>query len=222
MAFRDDIRLPIDVERGAVGGPGFNTTVIVLSSGHERRNRNWSQIRGMWDISYGIERKSQLDAVIDTFYAVGGMADGFRFKDWSDFQIGDTFTFDASTRQTIGFGNGTNALFQIFKRYTRGVTSFDRPISKVVDSTYRVYLEGVLQTETTHYTIDINTGLITFVTPPAATGGSGPGGAIIVAAICEFDVPVRFDTDNLNINTQVFSDEAVISLPGIKLKELRV
>jgi uncharacterized protein (TIGR02217 family) len=222
MAFLDDVRLPEDVERGAVGGPGFNTTVMVLTSGFERRNRNWSRTRGTWDIGYGIDRKSQLEGVIDTFYAVGGKADGFRFKDWSDFQIGNTFTFDVDTRQTIGLGDDSTPTFQIFKRYTRGSTSFDREIKKVVDNTYKIYLDGVLQIETTEYTIDINTGIVTFVTPPASTGGSGPGGEEVVSVICEFDAPVRFDSDQLNVNTQIFSDEAVISIPGIKIIEIRV
>lgn len=224
MAFRDDIRIQEDVERGAVGGPGFNTTVLSLASGFERRNRNWINTRGQWDISYGIERKSQLDGVIDTFYVVGGKADGFRFKDWSDFQIGDTFTFDASTRQTIGLGDDVTVAFQIFKRYVRGATTYDRTITKLVNATYRVYLDGILQTEGggNDYTININTGLITFNTAPASTGGSGPGGEEVVAVITEFDVPVRFNTDDLRINTQVFSDEAIISIPGIKLIELRV
>jgi uncharacterized protein (TIGR02217 family) len=222
MAFFDNARLPEDIERGAIGGPGFKTTVITLSSGFERRNRDWARSRGEWDISYGMTHKSLLEGAINLFYIVGGKADGFRFKDFSDFQIGDTFTFDVDTRQPIGLGDDANDEFQIFKRYEFGALFFDREINKVVDGTYRVYLDGVLQTESVHYTIDINTGLITFTTPPASTGGSGPGGEEVVEVITEFDVPVRFDTDMLQISTEVFHEEAVISLPNIKLLEIRV
>ena len=41
MAF-DEVRLPTTVEKGALGGPTFNTTVKVLSNGYEQRNQNWS------------------------------------------------------------------------------------------------------------------------------------------------------------------------------------
>jgi uncharacterized protein (TIGR02217 family) len=131
--FNDDIRLPIDVEQGARGGPGFNTGKITLSSGYERRNRNWEKTRGRWNIGYGISVESDLAGVIDTFYVVGGEADGFRFKDWTDFRIGNTL--DPTTRQLIGTTDGTPATYQTFKRHTRGAATFDRKINNIFVST---------------------------------------------------------------------------------------
>ncbi len=49
-----EVRMPIDVERGAVGGPGFKTRVLPLESGFEQRNIDWSDTRGEWDLSYGL------------------------------------------------------------------------------------------------------------------------------------------------------------------------
>lgn len=159
-----DLRLPENIERGAVGGPGFKTTVLSLSSGFERRNINWARSRGNWNISYGITNKSELDAVINQFYAMSGMAGGFRFKDWSDFQIGDTLGGDTSTAQQIGVGDGINPLYQIFKRYDVSITFFDRPLSKIVSGTARVFVDGVEQTnmENVFYVVDYTQGTITF------------------------------------------------------------
>lgn len=209
----DEVRLPENVERGARGGPGFNTTVLKLFSGFERRNQNFANPKGRWDLSYGITNKVNLDNVINFFYARRARHRSFRFKDWSDFQIGNTFTFDASTRQNIGTGDGVITVFQVFKRYTDGgAFTFDRTIKKLVAGTLKVYKDGVLQIS--GFTADNNTGLITFTSPPA--------NGVLVAVICEFDVPVRFDHDNLDITTEVFDSDAKMSLPSINVVEIPV
>lgn len=219
MAFIEQ-RLPEDVERGAVGGPGFKTTVITLSSGFEKRNIDWERTRGRWDIGYGLTRRSQLEEVINHFYVMNGRANGFRFKDWSDFQIGDTD--DDSTRQDIGLGDDSTTEFQVYKRYSVGPFSYDRVINKLVSGSLTVFLDGVEQTVTTDYTVDLNTGIITFTTAPASTGGTGSGGEEVVSVICEFDVPVRFESDELPITTEIFSSEAIVSMSRIGIMEIRV
>ena len=83
----DEVRLPTNIEIGAQGGPQFNTTIIALSSGFEKRNINWADSKGTWDIGYSIRYKEDLDIVIQFFYARRGRANGFRFKDWSDFEL---------------------------------------------------------------------------------------------------------------------------------------
>lgn len=220
MAFFDDIRLPIDVERGASGGPGFNTTIRALTNGFEKRNRNWSVARGRWDVGYGIDNKADLEGVINTFYAVNGMADGFRFKDWSDFQIGDNITPDVTTRQLIGTTDTVTANFQIFKRYTRGSTFFDRTINKIVVGTARLWVNNVEITEGAgagEFTIDNDTGIITLGSTLVAQSGTE------VEILCEFDVPVRFNTDQLEINVEgFFNIDSVISIPSIDIIEIRV
>lgn len=206
----DEVRLPEYIERGAVGGPGFNTTVLRLFSGRERRNQNWEETKGSWDISYGITSSETLNDVVNFFYARRGRHRGFRFKDWSDFQVGDTFTFDASTRQAIGTGDGMNTLYQVFKRYTDiGGATFDRPLKKLVNGTVKVYLDGVLQAA--GYTVDNNTGIITF--------SIAPGMGVVVAVICEFDVPARFDSDKLPVRTDIFDSDAKVSIPAINIVE---
>ena len=221
MAFHD-VRLPDDVERGAVGGPRFRTSILSQQSGFEKRNIDWSTTRGQWDIGYGLMEKASagnltdVETVIAFFYARQGRGHSFRFKDWSDFEIGA----GVATGQAIGLGDGSTTAFQIYKRYSSGGVDYDRTVNKIVASTYSVYLDGVLQVEGggNDYTINLTTGIVTFNTAPLSTGGTGPGGEELVSIICEFDNHVRFDTDEPDISMQVFN---VGQFPTIPIVELR-
>ena len=57
-----DIAFPNAVARGATGGPGFSTNVVTLGSGSERRNIQWSNARGDWNISTGIRTRAEMQA----------------------------------------------------------------------------------------------------------------------------------------------------------------
>lgn len=202
MAFHD-VRLPIEIERGARGGPQFSTTINVLTSGAEIRNSLWQRQRGRWNVSYGLQALGASDGniqeVIDFFYARMGRLHGFRFKDWSDYKI--------TGPQQIGTGDGTEVDFQIYKAYTSGAVTYSRTITKVVSGSLAVYVNDVLQTS--GYTED--EGLITFSSAPTNTH--------TVKVACEFDVPVRFDTDQLQITTQIDGVMSVQDLEIVELKE---
>lgn len=230
MALLVGVRLPEEVERGALGGPRFNTSILTLDSGFEKRNKNWIDTRGEWDLGYGLLKKFNtdpadvdidLDQIINLFYIANGMADSFRFKDFSDFEIGMENGVDLTDPQLIGLGDDTTTVFTVFKRYSfpGATTTHDRFLTKLVGSTVRIYLEGVLQTLTTHYTVDEDRATITMVTPPASTGGSGAGGEEVLAIRCEFDSHVRFNTDGLDINMELFNAGSWPSFPIIELRE---
>jgi uncharacterized protein (TIGR02217 family) len=203
MAFHD-VQLPDDVERGALGGPRFKTFIVALPNGKEKRRVLWEKQRGEWDIGYGIQVKEDatnpgegLDAIVTFFYARMGMANTFRFKDWADFEM---------PVQNIGTGDAAETAFQIFKRYTSGGINYDRNIT--LPYTTLVYLNGVLQLS--GYTLGTTTGIVTFSSPP--------GGGVAITVSCEFDVPVRFNTDALDINMQTFEAGIVPSIPIIEDK----
>jgi uncharacterized protein (TIGR02217 family) len=222
MAFHE-IRLPDDVERGAIGGPMFKTRVLPLESGYEQRNQDWDQVRGEWDIAYGLMQMRQdvaetaIHVIRDFFYARAGRAHGFRFKDWSDFEIGNPA--DTSTRQLIGLGDDVTTTFQTFKRYSDSEGTHDRTITKIVDLTPRLWFDATEKTEVAsapgagEFSVDDNTGIITTGDVAASTGGTGPGGEEVVSLIAEFDVPVRFDTDFLQLSVHLFNVGAIPALP---------
>ena len=204
MAFHD-VRLSDEVERGAQGGPQFKTTIIELSSGFEKRNIDWERIRGEWDISYGLDRKANREAVLAFFYARQGRAHSFRFKDWTDFEIGNVAT---TTPQAIATADGVKDKFQITRRYTSGAYTFSRPITRPVPGTVQVFLDGVLQVS--GYSVSYTTGIVDFTSPPALD--------VVVGIICEFDIPVRFDVDKLDLRAFWSGD---FSIPAITIVEVR-
>jgi uncharacterized protein (TIGR02217 family) len=201
MAFHD-VRFPECIEIGATGGPRFKTTALILGSGYEKRNIEWSRVRGSWDIGSGIKTAADMEAVIAFFYARQGRAHGFRFKDWTDYQIG---TPDAPL--VVGTGTGSATAFQLVKRYVSGGYYFARAILAPVSGTV---VASTNESPTRSYSVDYSTGIITFTTPPA-------NGATVYAH-GEFDVPVRFDQDELDI-VGVF--DGVQNIPSIRIVELR-
>ena len=219
MPFFDDIRLPMDIERNAVGGPRFKTTIFPADSGKEKRNEDWIDNRGEWDIAYGLAKFNELIIPVrNIFYTVKGRANGFRFRDWGDYTLPDAE--EAATRQEIGLGDDVKTVFQIFKRYDSGNNNFyDRTIKKIVSGTLLVYLDAALQADPDDYSVDLNTGLITFVVAPASTGGSGPGGEELVEVSCEFDVPLRFNTDVLATDVLTFQAGSIPAIPLLELKD---
>lgn len=202
MAFHD-VRLPDNVERGASGGPRFKTTVMTLSSGLEKRNIEWSRVRGEFDIGYGVDSKESLSEVIAFFYARQGRAHSFRFKDWADYQIGSD-----TAPQQFASGAAGQRTFQMEKRYTSGGYTFARPISKIVPDTLRIFINSVEQVN--GWTADHATGEVTFNTAPPALAA--------IQAICEFDLSVRFDTDALDINMEVFNVGSIPQIPVVEVK----
>lgn len=214
MAFHDD-RLPVDIERGAQGGPGFRTTIQALSSGQEKRNIQWSRARGRWNIAYGVQTLEDLSDVVEFFYAREGRGHSFRFKDWVDYRIPFPRP-TADTRQSIGATDTSTADFQIFKRYSSGGTNYDRTITKPVSGTVRVWVNSVeisLGAGADQFQVNLLTGVITLGSTHVATNGQA------VEVQCEFDVPARFDIDQLDVTAFTFDAGET---PAISIKEVLV
>ena len=199
-------RLPPEVERGMVGGPTYQNVIQESISGTEQRVRVWAKCRGEWDISYAIlgneEMSTTFRAVVALFRAHFANLYPFPFKDWGDYELNDGW---------IGTGDGSNKIFQIVKVYdpseiilgTQGSMIYVRDIYLPRPGLV-VKVNGVTQTLATHYTISA-TGLVTFVTAPTV------GHAVSVSG--EFDVPVRFNTNRLELTINENNIAEIGSLP---------
>jgi uncharacterized protein (TIGR02217 family) len=207
MAFHE-VRFPDNISRGARGGPERRTQIVELASGDEERNGSWADSRRRYDASYGIRKADDLAAVTAFFEARRGRLYGFRWKDWADYKSCLPSANPTTTDQPIGTGNGAATTFQLVKLYTSGAQFWTRTITKPVAGTVALALNGV--TQITGWTVNTTTGVISFAAAPA------PG--VAITAGFEFDVPVRFDTDTLDVTLDFERLGSIISIPLIEVR----
>lgn len=206
MSFHD-VRFPDRIALGATGGPQWNTLVARTASGQEVRVQAWAQPLGRWDVGSGLATRDQAAELIAFFRARRGRAFAFRFKDYADFVM---------PRQQIGTTNGTLATYQIFKRYTSGPATQDRTITRPVSGTVRCWVdntERTLGTGGTQFQVNLSTGIVTIGATLAATTGQA------VEVACEFDVPARFDTDDMGLTLELFTRGNWPDIPVVEIRE---
>jgi uncharacterized protein (TIGR02217 family) len=207
-----ETRFPTAISRAAHGGPERRTDVVVLGSGAEERNARWANSRRSWNAGYGVKSLDDLHAVIAFFEERRGRLHGFRWRDPMDFKSCPPEGTPTALDQVIGTGNGVTALFQLTKTYGSAFNPWTRDIKKPVADTVLVAVAGVMQAADTDYAIDHTTGIVTF------QPGHIPGPGQPVNAGFEYDVPVRFDTDRLEINLQGFRHGAIPSIPIVEIR----
>lgn len=190
--FIESPRFPEKISYGAVGGPEYSTDIVVVNSGFESRNQNWSQPLAKFDVSHGVKTQDELNVLVAFFRNVKGRAHGFRFKDWTDYRV---------TEGQGVFSYNINGNLQMQKAYTSGANTDYRWISKPVAGT--ITLGG-----TGSYTINYATGEVTVNSGADPTGWTG-----------EFDVPVRFDTDTMRTTIEQYR---IFSWGQIPIVEIRV
>jgi uncharacterized protein (TIGR02217 family) len=205
-----DVRFPDDISRGARGGPQRKTQIVELASGAEERNASWSDSRRRYDVAYGIRRADDLHQVVAFFEARNGRLFGFRYKDWADYKSSLPSRAVDARDQLLGTGNGAQRHFRLRKRYGTDAHGWWRTIRKPVAGRVRVALGEVEQF--TGWSVDAATGILTFAVPP--------GAGVQISAGFEFDVPVRFDSDVMDVTLDIERLGSISSIPLIELREL--
>ena len=204
-----EIRFPLDVSLGSRGGPVRRTDIVTLASGREHRNARWAHARRRYDAGLGVRTLDALHAVIAFFEERRGRLHGFRFRDRVDHRSGPPSRAVGPLDQRIGTGDAATRSFPLVKLYGTGGTAYARPIAKPVAGSVRVAIAGVEQAVGTGFSCDPATGLVTFPAPP-------PDGAAITAGFA-FDVPVRFDTDELEIDLSAFEAGEIPRIPLVEI-----
>lgn len=211
MSFHE-IRFPTDISLGAQGGPERRTDVVVLGSGHEERNARWADSRRNYNAGYGVKSLDDLNAVIAFFEERRGRLYGFRWRDHADCKSCLPSGTVSPLDQAIGTGDGVRLTFQLQKTYGGVHAPWARRITKPVAGSVRIALDGVELESGTAFVVDVATGIITF------QPGFLPAEDEAVTAGFEFDVPVRFDTDRLEINVQGFRHGAIPHIPIVEVR----
>lgn len=211
MSFLETPRFPDSISYGSKGGPLFNTTVITVDSGAESRNINWLYPLSTFDVAFGVRSRVDLYDLVKYFRAMHGMGHGFRYKDWADFKShhnDQLLQAVSDTDQKIGEGDGNEVNFQLIKEYDEGVIIGTRMIKKPVDGTVVISLDDAPQAS--GWSVDPTTGIVTFT--------SAPGIGVEVKAGFEFDVPVRFSSDQIETNYDYY-DGGSASVGLIELRK---
>jgi uncharacterized protein (TIGR02217 family) len=195
----NETRLLDCVSYGSQFGQEFNTRITTLKSGHERRNANWTLPLGRYSVSYDALAPADHPLVRGAHMSCMGSLIAFRFKDWTDYQ---------AQRQQIGIGTGTPQTLQLVKNYTFGPLSLARTIKKPVVSTVVIYGYDLPLAAAVDYT----TGLVTVTAPTGAP----------ITWSGEFDVPVRFESDRLDVDPIALRNNEYILSADVDLVEDRL
>lgn len=208
MAAFHEVRFPLRLALGTSGGPVRRTDIVNLSNGREHRNQRWRNSRRAYDAGSGIRSVSDLYAVLEFFEARGGQLHGFRFRDPVDFRSCPPLSSTSAMDQRIGTGDGQTLTFQLVKTYADAAGGWTRRVAKPVPGSVLLSVNG---NAVTAFNTDHATGLVTFV------AGQAPAAGAAIRAGFEFDVPVRFDIDRIDVSLASFEAGRIPSIPLVEI-----
>ncbi len=199
MPFIEEPRFPEKVSGndGWRGGPAYQTDTVTVESGREQRNQVWSYPRHEYDASHAARLSAQYVPLRDFFHITAGMANGFRVKDWFDYQV-----TAAQGQWTLL----TATTFQMVRVYTAGISTRTRLISKPVSGM-------ITTTGGTLASIDYTTGIATMSSGTPSTWSG------------EFDVPCRFLVDQMSgriLHPSLGGVDLIMDWDSIPITEIRI
>ncbi|WP_420140898.1 DUF2460 domain-containing protein, partial [Sphingomonas sp.] len=203
----DDVTFPIAIGRTASAEPGFSTAVVTSTAGFEQRNADWAQGRMRFDAGPGVRSESDMQALLAFFRARRGRARGFRFRDPFDDSSNGMAGEPGFDDVVIGTGDGVRTRFPLIKAYGADEPE-RRRITRPVAGSVRIGIDGVQRL--TGWRLEEG-GVIAFHVAPAA--------GMAVTAGFRFDVPVRFEQDQLSVSRAAVTAGEAPSVPLIELRE---
>ena len=212
MAAFHEALFPLDVALGAVGGPERATEIVTTLTGREERNTRLKHSRRRWDAGYGVKSLAQLSAIVAFFEERRGRLHGFRWRDRLDHSSAAPGANVSPFDQVLGVGAAGKAAFTLIKTYGGAHAPYARPIAKPVAGTVRVAVGGVEKVAGVDFALDATTGIITFL------AGHLPAVGASVTAGFQFDVPVRFDSDFLEVNLTAFEAGEIPRIPILEIR----
>jgi uncharacterized protein (TIGR02217 family) len=153
-----------------------------------------------------------LQEVVAFFEERRGQLYGFRWCDRLDHSSAQPGAAVSPLDQPLGVGDGARATFQLMKTYGGTHAPYARPVSKPVPGSVRVAVAGGEVPIGTAFTCDTTTGVVTFLP------GHIPASGAAVTAGFLFDVPVRFDTDYLEVDLSAFAAGAIPKIPLVEIQ----
>lgn len=189
-AIFNEILLDPEYAAGAEGGPEFSTAIISSNAGVRQRNVSRLDAIHKWSIKYELLSQTGLENLEKFFYAMQGMAVGFRFQPPKRY----TSTGSAVTvnQEAFATADGAQTRFPLYLTYTAGSRQYVRRIVKPNADVTVVYGPSRLPlSNISTYIVDTVEGVVVILgTPP-------PLGTILYWS-GTFHVPVSFGRDTFD------------------------
>ncbi|MCY4505098.1 MAG: TIGR02217 family protein [Hyphomicrobiales bacterium] len=213
VAFHD-VRLQNVLRIAASGSLEYNTQLMTTASGFEHRNARWTQPRRRYEVHIGARPLSDLRSLQRFFRDRHGRLHGFLWRDILESRSSKQHEIPRAKDQPMKRLTADGRVWSFFK----GLRNTSRPelvrrIFKPVPSSVQLaHNRAPIPLE--QYVIHAAHGVISFRPGHYRTSG--------VTAGFEFDVPVRFDIDRLEIRmvTNLAGTCEPIPLVEIRLAEI--
>lgn len=187
------------------GGPRFINSKAYMASGQRDTNREAIYPLHEYSLGNPAMREDMFERLRSFFWVVGGDADAFRFKDWSDFK---------ATLANSGATLVAGSTYQITRLYRFGPRTFTRPIQKPVAGARIWRTRGGVPTDITGTsTLDTTTGRVTVAGHLAGDTYSWVG---------EFHVPAAFKDPAAVWRWLGERGSAQMQWPSLEVEEVRV
>lgn len=192
--------------------------IIRNPGGYDVRRQNRDETLRRADLAYNLrrleddEQERGLYEILKHFEVCEGPVNTFPMLDRLDYKSCSPFETPSPSDVLLGEGDGGTDDFQLRKGYTIGALTKYRTILLPVEDSVLIAVDGILKIETTHYTVNYETGVITF------TPGNIPGTGAEVTAGFKFYVKVRFDTNDLSQSYEGFRVGQISSIPVIEVR----
>lgn len=195
----EEVLFPPTFAERSESGPQYDAIISSGASGIDQRIGQFLAPKIAFQVDQAVQSLSDMEVLLRFFHARRGKLVGFLALDYTDFQARD---------HLFAIGDGTTASFQLTKTYSSGGFSQVRPITRVVYPT-AIYIGGVLVTDV--QVLDTENGFEVLrgthlITPLASVSSTGivqfttpPGNGVELRWTGMFYVPVRFDTDELDL-----------------------
>jgi uncharacterized protein (TIGR02217 family) len=196
-----DVSFPSRLKFNVSGGPELRVDVTRLSSGHERRNKRWSAPLRRYLISVGQRPLDEIQVLTSFFEARSGPLHGFRFRDPFEFSTAILSQNVSANDVQIGIGDSVATQMNL-------ILGNGRQVTHPIDESLRVAIDGV----------EIFTGFSFDQSSKKLVFDQAPASGETISAGFQFDVPVRFENEQL-VATRTVNNAGEVS--DITLLELR-
>lgn len=160
MTFRN-VQFPTDARIGMQWGVKSGVTVMLTGGGQRSTQQNWTRelhrarathVRPLSTDDSPASVAETIAALLAFLKIVFYERDTFRVKHPVDNSV---------VRQEFATGTGAEQSYQLIKTYTYSALTADTDVILPVSGTVSIWIDNVLRTETTDFTIDYATGILT-------------------------------------------------------------